>query len=515
MVCVMSRRVSAPAVFMALAAACLAVFLLAFPATARAGSVTQVSAAEQASLLEGARIGTYEGGLASIYAEEDYPEARVLEYENVFGITSALSADKVDYAFLPESLARRFVQANPGFSYLSPGVYEFGIRFGVAKGNDELRDEVNAVIDKLAADSTLEAVQKKWFEDGDYSMEGIPACDSDEVLRVAICASDEPIAFIQDGQLMGCDIELAMRIGYELGMRVEFQDMTFASELTSVVSGTADLAQHYAYSKERAESIDFTDPLYTERWVAMFDEGTGESLGVLETLQRSLRMTFVDEARWRMVLDGLAVTVGIALASFALGTLGGAFLCWLNWRGGAGAAFARGYVKVVTGVPTLVWLLLFYYVAFKGTGVPGAVVAAVCFGLESAAPLRGVFQMGLASVGRGQLEACMALGFSEHQAIRHIVIPQAISSVWKFYSAQLTGLVKTTSIVGYIAVADLTKVSDIIRSRTLESLFPLDSTALVYFAIIALLSWLLSRVAKRFDPRRRSAARILKGIAPR
>ena len=109
----------------------------------------------------------------------------------------------------------------------------------------------------------------------------------------------------------------------------------------------------------------------------------------------------------------------------------------------------------------------------------------------------------------------MALGFSEHQAIRHIVIPQAISSVWKFYSAQLTGLVKTTSIVGYIAVADLTKVSDIIRSRTLESLFPLVSTALVYFAIIALLSWLLSRVAKRFDPRRRSAARILKGIAPR
>lgn len=511
-----SRHLAASmAAFVALLAACVCALALMPPAWAWAGSVVQVNASEQAELLKTARIGTYEGGLTSIYAEEDYPQATTFEYEDAYGITSSLSSGKIDYGFVPEDLARLLVQSDSGFSYLSAGVYEFDIRFGVAKGNNELLEKVNDAIAKLAQDGTLKAVETKWLEERDYTLEDVPTCDSGPVLRVAICASDEPLAFIQDGQLMGCDIELAMRIGYELGMRVEFQDMTFSSELTSVASGTADLAQHYAYSRERAESIAFTDALYTERWVALFYDDADVQLGPIESLQSSFIRTFVAESRWKMILEGLAVTVGIALASSVLGTLGGAFLCWLGRRGGVGAKFSRVYVRLVTGIPTLMWLLLLYYVVFKSADIPGAAVAVICLGLESSAPLSGVFQMGLSSVGRGQVEACEALGFSRGQALRHVVLPQALSRVWKLYSGQLTGLIKATSIVGYIAVTDLTKASDIIRARTYEALFPLACSALVYFAVIALFSWLLARLARRFDPKLRDRAHILKGIEPR
>lgn len=497
---------------------CLCIALacvLALPCSAYAGTVVDVTLTEQEELLSSARLGVYEGGLTSIYAEQDFPDATLLEYENVFCIASALSAGKVDYGLVPVESAQRFMQSNPDFSYLSPGVCDFGIRICVAKGNDVLLQKVNAAIAKLSADGTLDAVQKKWSEDADYSMDDIPVREDGEVLRVAVCGSDEPVSFVYNGQLVGCDVEIAMRIAYELGMRAEFQDMAFPSELTAVTSGTADLAMHYAYSKERAEQIDFSDPLYTERWVAMFKGESGSALSPFEALASNFTKAFVVESRWQTVLKGLGVTLAIALASFVLGTIGGGFLCWLGRRGGTCAAFARGYVRVVTGIPTLVWLLLLYYVVFRNAGIPGSVVAVICLGLEASAPLSGVFQMGISSVGTGQVEACEALGLSRRQTLRHVVVPQALASVWKLYSGQLTGLIKATSIVGYVAVTDLTKASDIIRSRTFEALFPLVSTALVYFAVILVFSWLLDLVAQRLDPRHRSAAHILRGIEVR
>ena len=74
-------------------------------------------------------------------------------------------------------------------------------------------------------------------------------------------------------------------------------------------------------------------------------------------------------------------------------------------------------------------------------------------------------------------------------------------------------MVKMTSVVGYIAVEDLTKVSDIIRSRTLEPFFPLIATAVLYFLVANSLTLLLSRLEIRLDPKRRKRA--IKGVIVR
>ena len=495
-----------------------ALALVCQPAVARAESVkdrvVECTEEEQNELLKNARIGAHLGGLTSLYAERDFPDANVLQFDNISDIAASLSAGKLDYAILPDSTALLYMRTNPSYTYLSCGLYSFDQCQSVAKGNDELLSKLNEALAKLTADGTIEDAEQRWFVDGDYSMDSVPEVtdESAPVLRFVTSATNEPTSFVQNGQLVGIDIEIAKRVAYELGMRAEFSDTTFAGELTAVVTGKADVALGYAPTEEREKQLSFTQTAYKQNWVAMFVDEDAEGTGFIEELKSNIKSTFIAEDRWQMIVNGLGITVGISLGAFALATVFGALLCWMGERGGAAAGFSHAYCKLVTGIPVLVWLMLLYYVVFQGVDIPAALVAVICFGLEAAAPLSGVFATGLAAVDKGQVEASLALGFSGGETFRRVVLPQAARSVWGLYAGQLTSIIKGTSIVGYVAITDLTKVSDIIRSRTFQAFVPLVSTALVYFVVIALFSWLLGFGARALDPKRRKPASILKGI---
>ena len=207
------------------------------------------------------------------------------------------------------------------------------------------------------------------------------------------------------------------------------------------------------------------------------------------------------------------MTAGIAVGAFALATVGSGVLCLMKRSGKrALVAVANGYCSVATGIPVLVWLMILYYIVFAGIGIPAIAVAIICFGLEASAPLSNIFVTGLESVSPGEIEAAESMGFSTSQTYRRVVLPQAVQRIGKLYAGQLTALVKATSVVGYVAITDLTKVSDIIRSRTFDAFFPLISVALIYFVIIMLFSALLTALIRRADPRRRKTERVLKGI---
>ncbi len=499
-------------------AICALALACALPVPAHAESVkdrvVEASAEEQNELLKNARIGAHLGGLTSQYAERDFPDATVLQFENISDIAASLTAGKLDYAVLPDSTALLYMRENPSYTYLSCGLYSFDQCLSVAKGNDELLEKLNSALDNIKAEGTIDEAVERWLVDGDYSMDDIPEVDdpSAPVLRFVTAATNEPTSFVQDGELAGLDVEIAKRVAYELGMRAEITNTTFAGELASVASGKADVALGYSKTAEREKQLSFTQTGYEQKWVAMFVDADAEGTGFFEELKSNVKSTFVAEGRWQMILEGLGVTVVIALGAFVLATLFGALLCWMGARGGVAAAFSRGYCRLVTGIPVLVWLMLLYYVVFAGVDIPAVAVAILCFGLEAAAPLSGVFSTGLASVDKGQVEAALALGFSRKEAFQRVVLPQAARSVWGLYSGQLTSLVKGTSIVGYVAINDLTKVSDIIRSRTFQAFFPLVSTALIYFAVIALFAWLLGLASKALDPKRRREASVLKGI---
>ncbi len=510
-----SRALAKLAGPLALAACLLA---LAMPVAAQAQSVKdraiQVSDEERDELLGSARIGAQTGGLTAQYVENDYQNAEVSEFTTLSDIVAALDAGKVDYAIEPLSATLLYMRTNAKYTYLGNGLYSFDSRLAVGKGKDELTEKLSAAITKLKEDGTVDAVIAKWTVEGNYSTDDIPEIDdpSAPVLTVASACAMEPVMFIQDGKPTGSLIELVKRAAYECGMRTEFIDTNFASCLAAVSTGKADVALNVSKTPEREKEMNFTESFYDEPWVAMTIDEDAEPEGFFDTLEANFTSTFLAESRWQMILGGLGVTVAVALGAFVLATVFGAALCWLDARGGAAAAFSRAYCRLVTGIPVLVWLMLLYYVVFAGVDIPAVAVAILCFGLEAAAPLSDVFSAGLASVDKGQVEAALALGFSHGETFRRVVLPQAARSVWGLYSGQLTSLIKGTSVVGYVAITDLTKVSDIIRSRTFQAFFPLVSTALIYFAAIALFAWLLGLLGRTTDPRRRPAPLILKGI---
>ena len=175
--------------------------------------------------------------------------------------------------------------------------------------------------------------------------------------------------------------------------------------------------------------------------------------------------------------------------------------------------FAKGYSRIIEGTPVVVILMILFYVIFgKLRDMSGVVVAIIGFTLTFGAFVYDHMTVSVGSVDRGQTEAAYALGYTKNKTFFRVIFPQAMTIFLPSYSGQAVELIKATAVVGYIAVNDLTKMGDIIRSNTYEAFFPLIATAVIYFLLTWGLSLLLKLVKLSFEPKRRSAETILKGV---
>ena len=197
------------------------------------------------------------------------------------------------------------------------------------------------------------------------------------------------------------------------------------------------------------------------------------------------------EDRYRMILDGLQVTLVITVCAVILGTILGGLVCWMRmsrrpWL----QKVAKVYIDIMRGTPVLVVLMLMYYVIMAPLEATGIVVAIVTFGMNTAAYIGEMLRTGIEGIDKGQTEAGLALGYTPRQTFFRIVLPQVVKAVMPVYQGEVISLLKGTSIVGYIAVQDMTRASDLIRSRTFDAFFPLILTAIIYF----FLAWLIGRL---------------------
>ena len=160
----------------------------------------------------------------------------------------------------------------------------------------------------------------------------------------------------------------------------------------------------------------------------------------------------------------------------------------------------------------VILMILFYVVFGKIRDMSGIVVAILGFTLTFGAFVYDHMTVSVNSVDRGQTEAAYALGYTKNQTFFRIIFPQAMSIFLPSYCGQAVEVIKATAVVGYVAVNDLTKMGDIIRSNTYEAFFPLIATAVIYFLLTWILALLLGLVKRRFEPKRRSKESILKGV---
>ena len=221
-------------------------------------------------------------------------------------------------------------------------------------------------------------------------------------------------------------------------------------------------------------------------------------MDMFSNVAESFSNNLIVEDRYRMILDGLQVTLLITLFAAVLGTILGGLVCWMRMSRHAWLRqTARVYIDLMRGTPVLVLLMLMYYVVMAPVDATGIVVAIVTFAMNTAAYISEMLRTTIQGIDRGQTEAGLALGFTPRQTFLKIVLPQVVRAVMPVYQGEIISLLKGTSIVGYIAVADMTRASDLIRSRTFDAFFPLIVTAIIYFVMAWLIGLLLQSLVQR------------------
>lgn len=374
----------------------------------------------------------------------------------------------------------------------------FDVAFGLNKNNDELREQMNRFITEAKADGTLDAVIAHWVE-------GAPAPEvkkdvesSDHSpLRCLTGYSLAPVCYIgEGGEWMGIDADILQRFAAWSGRSFEMKFQDIGSATIALGSGQCDVISALLYvTEERKKSMAFTLPYYQCR--GGYFVADKDSSGGLSFAER-LKMNLITEGRWKLIIDGLWQTVLITVFAILLGTLLGAGVCaMLRSRRKWVRRVVALYGTLIQGIPTLVLLLIMFYVVLAGLSISGTIVAIITFGLCFAWSSGSIFATAISSVPKGQTEAGLSLGFTPLKTFIGIVLPQAQQKALPLYRGECVSLLKSTSIVGYIAIMDLTRASDLIRSRTFDALVPLLIITIAYFVLAWLIRILLNNFLKK------------------
>lgn len=212
----------------------------------------------------------------------------------------------------------------------------------------------------------------------------------------------------------------------------------------------------------------------------------------------SIYDTLISGQRWLLLLQGLGVTIYIAIAAIILGTiLGAVFALFKISKNPVLRIVAEIYTTVIRGIPLATQLMIFYFVVFAPLGLDRVLVATLAYGINSGAYCTEIFRAGIQGVDSGQMEAGRSLGLTYWQTLTMIIFPQAAKAVLPTYTSEFIVLIKETSVASFIAVMDLTKAGDMIRNATYNAWIPLLSCALIYLCLTLGLTKLFSILEKR------------------
>ena len=223
----------------------------------------------------------------------------------------------------------------------------------------------------------------------------------------------------------------------------------------------------------------------------------------MESLRDRFILNFVTDERWKYITDGLKVTLEVTFLAVLIGIVLGLLVAIvrstyekthklkiLNF-------ICQIYITVIRGTPTVVQLLIIYFVVFASMDVSKVFVAVMAFGMNSGAYVAEIFRSGIMSIDEGQFEAGRSLGFNYAQTMIYIIMPQAFKNVLPALGNEFIVLLNEASVSGYIALQDLTKGGDIIRSRTYDAFMPLIAVALIYLVMVMIFTKLVALLERR------------------
>ncbi len=223
----------------------------------------------------------------------------------------------------------------------------------------------------------------------------------------------------------------------------------------------------------------------------------------IESFTNKFYLNFIKDNRWQYITRGLWTTVRITVFAVLLGIAIGFLVAIIRSTHDKTGKLklpnliCRVYLTVIRGTPVVVQLLIIYFGIFASVNISKMIVAVIAFGINSGAYVAEIVRSGIMSIDKGQFEAGRSLGFNYVQTMAHIIMPQAFKNVLPALGNELIVLLKETSVSGYIAMEDLTKGGDIIRSRTYDAMMPLLAVALIYLVIVMLLEFAVGKLERR------------------
>ena len=215
--------------------------------------------------------------------------------------------------------------------------------------------------------------------------------------------------------------------------------------------------------------------------------------------------TVIFDERYKLILEGLKNTILIAIGALIVGILLGSIISIVKYTNKERGKFKLLskifdiYVNIIRGTPSVLQLMIMYYVIFKTSTIDSVIVEIIAFGINSSAYVAEILRSGFDSIDDGQVEAGLSLGLNFRQVLKYIIIPQAIKVSLPSMGNEFVTLIKETAIAGYIGIEDLTKASDIIASRTYDYFFPLVLVALIYLVLTSVISKLLKKMERKLN----------------
>lgn len=382
----------------------------------------------------------------------------------------------------------------------------------IAKGNSSLTSSINDALNTLKANGTLDAILNNYIGE---NIGQTPYTSPENVNRsngtlvMATNAYFQPYEYYENGTIVGIDVDVATAICDTLGMTLKVEDMEFDSIITAVSSGKADVGiAGMTVTPERQKNIDFSDSYTTSQQVIVVRNNDAVSGGT--SLSEKFKTDFLTDNRYQFILTGLKNTLIIAACAALIGIVIGFLVAVVRSSHDKTGnlkilnAICTVYLTIIRGTPSMVQLLIIYYIIFGSMNISKLLVAILAFGINSGAYVAEIFRSGIMSIDNGQFEAARSLGLTYRQTMLSVILPQAFKNVLPALANEFIVLLKETSISGYIGLTDLTRGGDIIRSITYDAFLPLLGVAFIYLVLVVILSALVKKLERRLRSNERN-----------
>ena len=495
-------------------------------------------------------LGAEKNTNALLRAVETFPRADLRLYDDPTKLANALKNGDVDAIAHDRPYLEYFAAVEPGFVVLPESVGENRVAIAAPKDQRELMSQVNEFISIFRADhrgedmsekwngafkpvdtnstNLVQEMRERWFQTSGSQFPDIPAptnpINPNRPYVAGVALDNAPVGFRDDaGNATGFDVELVKRLALFMNAEIIIQPFDFIDLDPALHNASIDLALGFLDLDSTDERFTiFSEPYLDAPTAVMIRQSslaaaespivyscagfgpaqiTVDQMTFTQRIKRSFEKTFLVDNRWKLFWDGLKVTINITIVATVIGTLLAVLQCWMRRSKRAWLRYpAKTYIAFMQGTPILVILLVLYYVVFTKIPISGELVAAIALALNFAAYAGEQMRTGVDGIDKGLIEAAVALGFGRFDVFRKIIFPIACRRIMPVYKGEFISLLKTTSIVGYVAIQDLTKASDIVRGRTYEAFFPLIATALIYLVTAHLMASGFAYLEYRLDP---------------